>query len=166
MENKKRFDKNKIVRELIDWLKALLTALVIVLIVIQFLIIGQVDGHSMDPTLSDGQHVITARRFVNYQADDIIAFYFTTPDGTEEFHVKRIVGEPGDTVLVNGREIYVNDQLVIADAKVDYGVATYELSDTEYFVVGDNYERSYDSRMHGPVEQEDFLGKVVLQLPF
>lgn len=159
-------DKNKIVRELIEWLKALLAALVFVLILIQFIVIAKIDGRSMDPTLVDGQHVITARRFAKFERDDIIAFYFTKDDGTEEFHVKRVIGIPGDEVRLDGVQVIVNEQVVIEDGKIDYGVQTFNLEDTEFFVVGDNYEVSYDSRMHGPIDEENILGEVVIQLPF
>lgn len=163
-------NKKKIVNELIEWLKALLVALIVVLITMQFVLIAQIDGTSMDPTLTDGQHVITARHFVNYDAGDIIAFNFTMDQGTaneyQEFHVKRIVGTPGDKVTVDGKQVYVNDQLVIEDGEVDYGKASYQLTDTQFFVIGDNYDVSYDSRIHGPIEEADILGEVIIQLPF
>ncbi len=159
-------DKKKIVNEAIDWLKAFLVALVFVLVLMQFVLIAKIDGHSMDPTLSDGQHVITARHFTKLEKDDIIAFNFVMDDGTEEFHVKRIVGMPGDKVTIDGKQVFVNDELVIPDGEVDYGKASYRLSDTQYFVVGDNYDVSYDSRLHGPIEEADILGEVVIQLPF
>ncbi len=156
----------KIFKELIEWLKALVVAAIVVIVISQFVLLAQIDGHSMDPTLDDGQHVITARHFTSIDKDDIIAFNFKMDDGTEEFHVKRVVGSPGDTVEVDGKKVFVNDELVIEDGMVDYGQQTYELTDTQYFVVGDNYEVSYDSRIHGPIEEEDILGEVVIQLPF
>ncbi len=160
----------KIVNELIDWLKAFLIALLFVLITMQFVLIAKIDGRSMDPTLKDGQHVITARRFVNFDRDDIIAFNFImeagTPDEYEEFHVKRIVGVPGDKVTVDGKKVLVNDEVVIEDGGIDYGNASYRLTDTQYFVVGDNYDISLDSRLHGPIEEDDILGEVVIELPF
>lgn len=159
-------NKKKIVNELIEWLKAFLIALVAVLIVMQFFLIAKIDGHSMDPTLHDGEHVITARHFTSIDTNDIIAFDFIMDDGTEEFHVKRVIGSPGDKVTVDGKQVYVNDELVIPDGKVDYGKASYQLTDTQYFVVGDNYEVSYDSRIHGPIEEDSILGEVVVQLPF
>ncbi len=160
----------KIVNELIDWLKAFLVALLFVLLLMQFVLVAKIDGRSMDPTLEDGQHVITARRFVSFDRDDIIAFNFImeagTPEEYEEFHVKRIVGIPGDKVTVDGKKVYVNDELVIEDGGIDYGTASYRLTDTEYFVVGDNYDISLDSRLHGPIEEDDILGEVVIKLPF
>ncbi len=163
-------NKKKIVDELIDWLKAFLVALIAVLVIMQFVLIAQIDGRSMDPTLTDGQHVITARHFTKYEKGDIIAFNFTMNAGQadeyQEFHVKRIIGMPGDKVTVDGRQVYVNDELVIPDGEADYGKASYRLTDTQYFVMGDNYDISLDSRVHGPIEEDDILGEVVLQLPF
>ncbi len=159
-------NKKKIVNELIDWLKAALAALVVVLVVMQFFLVAKIDGRSMDPTLKDGQHVITARHFTKYETGDIIAFDFVNPDGSEEFHVKRIIGVPGDKVSVVGKQVFVNDELVIEDGEVDYGTSSYRLTDSQYFMVGDNYDVSYDSRLHGPIEEDDILGEVVIQLPF
>lgn len=157
--------QHKIMRELIEWLKAFLVALVVVLISMQFVLVAKIDGHSMDPTLRDGQHVITMRHFTNLDVDDIIAFNFINDDGSEDFHVKRIIGMPGDKVTVDGRKVLVNDEVVIEDGLVDYGMASYKLTDSQYFVVGDNYKVSYDSRLHGPIEKDDILGEVVVELP-
>lgn len=158
-------NKKKIVNEIIELIKAALIAFVLVIILIQFIIVAKIDGNSMDPTLVNGQHVITARHFTKLEKDDIIAFNFVEEDGSEDFHVKRIIGMPGDKVEVNGKQVFVNDKLVVADGKVDYGKATYKLTDTQYFVMGDNYEVSYDSRLHGPIEEDSIFGEVVLQLP-
>lgn len=159
-------NKKKIVNELIEWLKAFLVALVAALIIMQFVLIAQISGRSMNPTLEDGQHVITARHFTSIDQGDIIAFDFIMNDGTEEFHVKRVVGMPGDTVELDGTKVYVNDEVAIDDGIIDFGQKTYELSDTQYFVVGDNYGNSYDSRDHGPIEEDSILGEVVINLPF
>ncbi|WOO86688.1 signal peptidase I [Mollicutes bacterium LVI A0039] len=163
---KKKINTTKIVRELIEWLKAFLAALILVLITMQFVLVAKIDGRSMDPYLVDGQHVVTMRRFTELERDDVIAFDFVNEDGTDEFHVKRIIGVPGDKVTMSGEQIYVNDELVIGNTKVDRGDASYELSDTQYFVVGDNYEISLDSRIHGPIEEDTILGEVVIKLPF
>lgn len=157
--------KKKIYNELLEWLKALVVALVIVVILVQFVVVAKVDGHSMDPTLTEGKHVITMKHFTKLEANDIIAFNFKNLDGSSEFHVKRIIGMPGDEVKIDGKKVYLNGKVVIDDGKVDYGQKTYNLSQTQYFVVGDNYEVSYDSRLHGPIEKDDILGEVVVKLP-
>lgn len=159
-------NKKKIIDEIVDLLKTALIALIAVLIIMQFILVAQIDGNSMYPTLVDGEHVITARRFVTYDTGDIVAFNFVESDGTESFHVKRIVGKPGDTVKIDGKKVYVNDKLAVEDGKVDYGQETYELSDSQYFMMGDNYQDSYDSRLHGPVEEKQIFGEIVVQLPF
>ncbi len=157
---------NKVVLEIIDWLKALLIAFIVVFIINQFVLFAKIDGRSMEPTLHDGDHVITARRFTTYEKNDIIAFNFVDSAGEESFHVKRIVGMPGDNVKVDGKQILVNDEVVIDDGIIDYGTQEYNLSSTQYFVVGDNYEVSYDSRIHGPIEEEAIVGEIIVELPF
>ncbi len=159
-------NKKYVMNEAKEWIKSLGIAIIFVLIISQFLLFAKVDGQSMVPTLEDGQHVITVRHFTTFERGDIIAFNFENADESEEFHVKRIIGIPGDKVELAGTEVYVNDELVIEDGIIDYGSATYNLSDTQYYVVGDNYEVSYDSRIHGPIEEEDILGEIVVELPF
>ncbi len=158
--------KEKVVSELIDWLKAFLFALVVVLVISRFVVIAQIDGTSMEPTLHDGDHVITARHFTSIDYNDIIGFNFTLDDGSEEYHVKRVVGMPGDTVVVDGVQVLVNGEVVIEDGVASYPKQSYELDDNQYFVVGDNYQVSYDSRLHGPISGDEILGEIVIELPF
>lgn len=162
----KKINKKVIAKETIEWLKAFVVAIIAVLIITQFLLLAKIDGHSMDPTLRDGEHVITARHFTKIEKNDIIAFNFTNDNGESEFHVKRVIGMPGDKVEQKANQVFVNDELVIEDGMQDDGNVIYELSDSEYFVVGDNYQVSYDSRMHGPIEKDDILGELVVELPF
>lgn len=42
-------------------------------------------------------------------------------------------------------------------------IYSFTLSGNEYFVIGDNYNYSYDSRNYGPIEGKDILGKVDLE---
>lgn len=156
----------KIVRGINEWLLSFLIALIAVLIINQFFVIATIDGRSMQPTYYTGDHVITAKHFTTLDYNDVIGFHFINDLGEEEYHVKRIIGKPGDLVEVNGVQILVNGEVVIEDGIVDYGQQSYQLSDTQYFVVGDNYEVSLDSRKHGPIEESDILGEVILDLPF
>lgn len=54
-------------------------------------------------------------------------------------------------------ENIINDLLPIEDR-----IYSFTLSENEYFVMGDNYNNSYDSRHCGPINGKDILGKVDL----
>lgn len=147
-----------------EWIKAIVIAAAIMFLVTRVFIVAEVSGHSMDPTLFDGEHTITAKHS-RIKKGDIVGFNFETTQGSE-YHVKRIIGMPGDIVKVTGDEVYVNDKEIISNGEQSFPTSTYQLADDEYFVVGDNYSVSYDSRSHGPIHKDDLLGEIIIRLPF
>ncbi len=64
-----------------------------------------VNGHSMDPTLSDGQRLISSK-ISNYERMDIITT--KEPGDEERMIVKRIIGMPGDTVKMENDQLTIN----------------------------------------------------------
>ena len=138
----------------------LLYLLVIVLltwVIVTF--VGQrtkVDGHSMEPTLSDGDNLIVDKlsyRFRDPERYDIIVFPYQHAENT--YYIKRIIGLPGDTVQVIDGYMYINgkklDEHYGAEVMEDPGIAAepIKLGDDEYFVLGDNRNHSSDSRVAG-----------------
>ena len=104
----------KILYEILDWSKVLLTALVITFVVSRTLVANaQVPTGSMETTIMSGSRVLINR--LSYvvgepKRGDIIAFYF--PDDKSEKYLKRIIGLPGDKVEGIDGGIYVNDVLL------------------------------------------------------
>ena len=136
----------------------LLYLLVIVLltwVIVTF--VGQrtkVDGHSMEPTLSDGDNLIVDKlsyRFRDPERYDIIVFPYQHAENT--YYIKRIIGLPGETVQVIDGYMYINgkklDEHYGAEVMEDPGIAAepIKLGDDEYFVLGDNRNHSSDSRV-------------------
>ena len=76
-----------------------------------------VNGHSMDPTLSDGQRLISSK-ISNYERMDIITT--KEPGDEERMIVKRIIGMPGDTVKME------NDQLIWMSSKKNFQKISYK----------------------------------------
>ncbi len=126
-------------------------------------------GYSMEPTLYNGQEVLIDRFAYNIsqpKQGDVVIF---RPNGNENVHyyVKRIVGCPGDTVLIRDGLIFVNgdiyDDQGIFDKIEDGGIAEagVSLEEDEYFVLGDNRNNSEDSRSSnvGVVRKEYISGK-------
>ena len=104
----------------------------------------------------------------------IIVFHFPL-DPTKIF-VKRVIGLPGDRVVVKGGKVTIynnaNPNGFNPDAKYE-SASTDTLEDTDYtvppgnvFVMGDNRSNggSYDSRQWGPVPSSYIIGDVVLRL--
>ncbi len=101
-----------------------------------------VQGHSMDPTLHDGQILFVSLQSYRVQPPkigDVVIVYYAG-DHHVRF-VKRILGLPGDTVQVGGKPVV--------------------LGSTQYYVVGDNRDHSTDSRTYGPIDKKQIIGKVV-----
>ncbi|NQG98175.1 signal peptidase I [Streptococcus suis] len=70
-----------------------------------------VDGHSMDPTLLDQEHLIMVRT-TSIQRFDVVVASETDTNGKEKLIVKRVIGMPGDTIRYENDILYINDQEV------------------------------------------------------
>ena len=86
-------------------------------------------------------------------------------------YIKRIVGTPGDQVNIQSNgSIFVNDiELEIKNVNKTNNGDTFDikLSENEYFLVGDNRENSFDSRMFGPILRDRIIGKAYFKIyPF
>ena len=86
-------------------------------------------------------------------------------------YIKRIIGTPGDQINIESNgSIFVNDiELEIQNVNnTNNGdIFNIKLSENEYFLVGDNRENSFDSRMFGPISRDRIIGKAYLKIyPF
>ncbi|MGN0350378.1 MAG: signal peptidase I [Roseburia sp.] len=126
-------------------------------------------GQSMAETLSSGDEILVNRftyLLTDPKQNDIIVFL---PNGNEKSHyyVKRVIAVPGDTVLIEKGEVYVNGELFQEEIDVssieDAGLASEQitLGNDEYFVLGDNRNNSEDSRYAniGNIKKEYIIGK-------
>ena len=109
-----------------------------------------VDGWSMYPTLSPGEYVLfdrlAYRRTPPRRGDVVLARGVLGAPGAI---IKRVVGTPGDVVLLDGGALTVNGVLV---ESVDHGDSReWRLGEDDYFLLGDAPEFSTDSRAFGPV---------------
>ncbi|MCI7734091.1 MAG: signal peptidase I [Dysosmobacter sp.] len=172
----KKEEKNR-GRDLYEWVQALVCSVLAVVILFTFVIrlIG-VDGHSMVPTLQDGDRllVLNSLLYDDYQYGDIVVLRKDT--FLDEPIVKRVIATAGQTVDIdfNTGSVYVDGALL----KENYiNELTYLEEGTEFpltvpegsiFVMGDNRNHSSDSRDSrlGTVDTRYVIGKAVfLALP-
>ena len=127
---------------------------------------------SMEPTLLIGDHIVVDKRFRTAHRGDVIVFVFP-PDPTKDF-IKRVVGVSGDTIEVKTGKLY-RDGVLVADPHAHFQLTPDERqrdSPRDYFgpltvpagklfVMGDNRDRSYDSRFWGLVEETEVEGRVL-----
>ena len=134
-------------------------------------------GDSMDTTLSDGQNLIMDKlsyHFRNPERYDIVIFPGPEEYGEHPYHIKRVIGLPGETVQIKKGKVYINGKKLKSDI---YGITKYidepgiaeeplELGKDEYFCLGDNRPVSYDSRYEevGPVHRSEIIGKVWIRI--
>lgn len=119
--------------------------------------IGNVEGSSMEPTLYDGDKVII-NRLVEPEVGDIIVFELE-----DRSLIKRVIGVPGDKVIIKDSKVYVNGDLIeepyIKDVEFDSGQYSDTILDEGvYYVMGDNRNDSFDSRYFGTVSEEQIVG--------
>lgn len=145
-------------KEFFSWVKIILIAVVIAFVINNFIIINaNVPTGSMENTIMKQSRMVglrTAYWFSEPERGDIIIFKF--PDNEEETFVKRVIGLPGDKVVIKDAKIYINDSQ--EPLKEDYlpeeWVNTngsdepleYQVPEDSYFVLGDNRNYSKDSR--------------------
>jgi signal peptidase I len=157
---------------------ALYVVIIIVLTGIILTYVGQrtvVSGDSMYSTLEDGDNLIVDKltyRFEDIERFDIVIFRYQNSD---TFYIKRIIGLPGETIKIEGDNIYINGELLEEsygyEPMEDAGIAENEvvLGDDEYFVLGDNRNASKDSRDPdvGKVPRSYIEGRAILRIyPF
>lgn len=125
-----------------------------------------IQGDSMLPTYHNWQLVFLDKHTDEYHYGDVIVF---TSDTLSATLTKRIIALPGDTIQIQDGIVYVNQtpsSLIREDEVLTYsGIAAspITLASDEYFVLGDNYAKSKDSRFEeiGCVKQETILGKIL-----
>lgn len=134
-----------------------------------------VHGASMEPTFETGDYLIIDRltyRLENPDRGDIVVFRY--PEDPSKFFIKRIVGLPGETIEIQGKDVVVkNDQHpdgfiaeepYITPQKRQGDFLTVKLKWDEYFVMGDNRDASSDSRVWGPLPSDHIVGRAFLRL--
>lgn len=181
------------VRSIISTISILLLAPVIAIILTVFVFQSyQVDGPSMETTLQNNDRLVvwklartwskvTHHAYVPNRGDVII---FNEPEenldsvgsGASKQLIKRVVGLPGDRVVVKDGTLTVYNQAhpngFRPDKTMEYGkvITTTSgdidvtLGSNQLFVCGDNRPDSLDSRVFGPITTDQVVGKLVMRI--
>lgn len=134
-----------------------------------------VKGASMEPNFDDGEYIIIdeiSYAFKKPARGEVIVFKY--PNDLSQYYIKRIIGLPGENIKISNqkvflvkdgeeteiREDYLGTWIPFADMNVQLGI-------NEYFVMGDNRAKSFDSRQWGPLLKKYIIGKVWIRIfPF
>lgn len=126
----------------------------------------QISGPSMQNTLQSGQFVLVnklAYLFHQPERGDVIVFH--EPDQPGRDLIKRVIGLPGDTVVLDGSSVTVDGVRLnepYITQKFNPGAQTQTVPQNEYFVMGDNRPVSEDSRYFGFVPKDYIVGKAIM----
>lgn len=175
-------DRNKkiknIFKEIIIWTIEILVVVAVAYLLVRYAVEKTtMVGNSMGQTLENGEKIIINKlsyRFTSPKRFDIIVF---KQNGKEHsyYNIKRILGLPGEKVLVKDGMVYIDGEGIEEKVEVEKisipGLAEEEilLDAEEYFVLGDNRNDSEDSRFAsiGNVVKGDIVGKAWIRLkPF
>ena len=162
----------KIARELFWWIKTLAIALVCAILINNTLIAhAQVISGSMESTIMTGSRVMGSRiSYVLNQPERFDIILFDPPYDAPMLYVKRIIGLPNETVVIidgnvyiDGSNIPLDDSFINEPARGNYG--PFFVPNGSYFVMGDNRNRSSDSRhwANSFVPHENIVGRLYFE---
>jgi len=129
----------------------------------------RVEGASMEPNLSNGQYLLVEKvtyHFRSPKRGEVIVFH--NPDRPSQLYIKRVIGEPGDTVEIRNNKVYIKTAEGESlqdpfDTIWNQNPDSWEVPSGCYFVLGDNRSHSSDSRSFGFISRRDIVGKTWLR---
>lgn len=161
-------------KEIFEWIRALVIALIIALVV-RFFFFSPivVDGPSMNPTLEDRDRMIVNKFVYDLREPkrfDIVVFHASE----ESDYIKRVIGLPGEHLAYENEQLYIDGQAIeepFKDASNAYqSTDPFQLEglfendsvvpEGHVFVLGDNRKNSSDSREFGFISIDSIVGKV------
>ena len=144
-----------------------IVAAVAVLIATLVLPVLQIEGTSMEPTLSNG-NIVLLTKTTRFNRGNLCGFTWNN-----KLLIKRVIGLPGDwieidtdgTIYLNGdklEEPYVEHK-ALGECDLEF---PFRVPQEQYFVVGDMRENSIDSRntVIGCIPKEQIVGKVFFRI--
>lgn len=154
-------------KEVLEWIRSILIAVLLALVIRAFFMeVFLVQGQSMQPTLQDRERLIVNKVSLYYRLPRRGEIFVFNAAKRRDF-IKRVIGLPGDEVLVSAGGTYVNGQRI--DEPYVYDAANEQFGpvivpDGSVFVLGDNRDNSMDSRHPGVgfIPLERLKGKAVL----
>ena len=168
-ENVEKHERNNWRKEVKDWVRSIVIALVVVFLLNQFVFnLSTVEGSSMEPTLVENEWLFVNRAVYLLgepgRGDVVILEDPKQRYGEKsKYLVKRIVAVPGDTLEIRNGILILNGERVsepyVKSLALGSSYQHITLQKDQYFVMGDNRTNSWDSRDFGPVSIDLIKGR-------
>lgn len=165
----------------LEWAEVMAVSTFAVIFMLTFFVrVIRVEGISMEDTLYNNDYLAVRRLFYEPERGDIVII---DSSSREEIIVKRIIGLGGEEVVIDAStgEVSVDGTVLYEDYvhpyrsyhTEDFDSAYYDrendsfvytVPEGEVFVMGDNRNRSADSRMFGYIDVDEIVGKAFWRL--
>lgn len=156
-----------------EMIQTALTVIIVVYLVKTFLFqLFIVDGQSMEPTLHDKEMLLVDKLSYHFRSPhrgEIIIFQ--KPNEPNVNFIKRVIGLPGETVVIKNSRVYIKSNSASEPYQIDEiylnpdtptnGEEEIVIKPNEVFVMGDNRTNSQDSRVIGAIPYKSILGKAL-----
>jgi signal peptidase I len=180
-------------RNVVSTIAVLVIAPIVAIVLTAFVFQSyEVSGPSMETTLNNNDRLIvwklprtwskiTGHSYVPKRGDVVIFDQTGLPDGEKQL-IKRVVGLPGDRIVVQNGVLTVYNQAhpdgfqpdktllygkVIGDTEPETDQQEWTVGKEQIFVCGDNRLNSLDSRTFGPISTNQIIGKLIMRVaPF
>ncbi len=157
-----------LLRELLETIVLSLVIFLLIRLVIQNY---RIESHSMQPNFYEGEFILVnklAFKLGEPSRGEVIVFH--NPGNVEEDYIKRVIGLPGDEVIIRDQTIFINGEALAEPYNTNEFNDNFgpEIVPTDHlFVMGDNRGNSSDSRRIGPIPEELIVGQAWLRVwPF
>ncbi|MDR2087813.1 MAG: signal peptidase I [Clostridiales Family XIII bacterium] len=161
-----------------EWIRDIVIAVAVAVLVMQFIKPTIVKEHSMEPTLYENNYIFLSKQqytFADIKHGEIVVFRsnIETENGADKLLIKRVIALPGDKISISDGSVYLNGEPLaepyIKEPFTSGYVEELTVPEGKVFVMGDNRQRSLDSRNDslGLVSTDTIIGMAVFRVfPF
>ena len=164
---------------IVELVETVITSVIVILVIYTTIAIPeQVQGASMEPTFYTGERILVekiTKHFKEFEVGEVIVLHPPNDDHVD--FIKRVIAIPGDIVKIYNCSVYINrdgQKYVLDEPYLSEGTCTsaskrfkegrsFQLEENEYLVLGDNRNKSADSRSFGLIGKERIVGRVVFR---
>jgi len=150
--------------------------ILILLAITRFFIIspGKISGNSMEPNYHEKQTVFINKIIYLFKKPERFDVVEMVEPRTNKIMIKRIIGLPGETLTIKNGRVFIQAKqgsplIPLSESYLSQNIQTTGadaetvsvLGSDSYYMLGDKREVSTDSRIYGPINRKDILGKIM-----